>query len=303
MKTTGWFITSLLVGMSYCSGGWADNLSGSASISANANPSATPVYDVIGSLSHKDMPIDIAQLKSGQQTLRVGHYNQLPPFYYADDDNPQPGFGYEIFSQVAKKAGIQKVNFIGFDNNIDLNMQLAAGNIDVIANSWDLPGMQKQFLLTAPYYTKGGLGFLYYAQKGSYQTVDDLKNATVGVFEHGYADRYWLPAHGIDKNSIRTYASIRELMFALKDGNIDVALVYYPLAQLAQQQLADQLAATLIQPINDVYALRKEDVALQKLLNQAIQSLTKDGTIAKLQTQYLSPTTAASTQQPVSPSV
>ena len=82
-------------------------------------------------------------------------------------------------------------------------------------------------------------------------------------------------------------------MFALKDGDVDVALVYYPLAQLAEQQLADQLTSTLVQPISDVYAVRRQDEALQKALNQAIQSLATDGTIAKLQAEYLNPTTAA----------
>jgi ABC-type amino acid transport substrate-binding protein len=289
MKKTGWCIAGILVGAVYFGAGLAGNLNASASLTA---PNPADIHATAGKMTTEGMPIDIAKLQSGQQTLRVGHYNQLPPFYYADD-NPQPGFGYEVFSEVAKKAGFQKVKFIGFDNNIDLNMQLAAGNIDVIANSWDLPGMRQQFLLTTPYYTKGGLGFLYFKQKGSYQTVDDLKNATIGVFEHGYADRYWLPSHGVDKSSIKAYSSIRELMFALKYGNVDVALVYYPLAQLAEQQLADQLASTLVQPISDVYAVRKQDEALQKALNQAIQSLATDGTIAKLQAQYLNPTTAA----------
>ena len=148
-----------------------------------------------------------------------------------------------------------------------------------------------KFLLTTPYYTKGGLSFLYF-NKRAFQTVDDLKNATIGVFKHGYADHYWLPSHGIAKTSIQAFSSIKELMFALKDGDIDVAVVYYPLAQLAEQQLTDQFATTLIQPISDVYAMRKQDVALQKTLNQAIQTLTADGTI-KLQAQYLNPTTAA----------
>lgn len=288
MKKTGWFIASIFAGIFSFHTVLADNLNAAASM-ATATPKASEMHATAGKMTTpQGMPIDVAKLQSGQQTLRVGHYIQLPPFYYADD-NPQPGFGYEVFSAVAKKAGFQKVKFIGFDNNIDLNMQLAAGNIDVIANSWDLPGMRKQFLLTTPYYTKGGLGLLYFAQRGSYQTVDDLKKATIGVFEHGYADRYWLPASGIDKSSVRTYSSIRELMFALKDGNVDVALVYYPLAQLAQQQLSNQLASTLVQPINDVYAVRQQDAALQTALNQAIQSLTADGTIAKLQAQYLNP--------------
>ncbi len=248
---------------------------------------ATPATDQLH-------PLDIAKLKAGQTQLNVGHYNQLPPFYYAS--NPQPGFGYDIFNEVAKKAGIPKVNFIGFDSNVDLNIQLQQGIIDVIANSWDLPGMRKHFLLTEPYYTHGGLSFLYFKQKGSFKTLDDLKDHTVGVFKHGYADLYWLPTHGIPKNSIKTYPSIKELMIALREGDIDVALIYYPLAELAQQQLPDQLSTTLIQPINDVYAVRLQDGELSKILNEAIQSLSKDGTLNKIQAQYMTPPVATGTE-------
>ncbi len=229
--------------------------------------------------------LDVAKLKSGQRTLNIGHYNQLPPFFFLQP-SAQPGFGHDILAEVAKKAGIQNVNFIGFDNSVDLNLQLQQGKIDLIANAWDLPGMRKQFLLTLPYFTKGGLSFLYFRQKGSFETVEDLKNHKVGVFRRGYADRYWLPAHGVSKDLIKRFDTLKELMFALKDGDIDVALIYYPLARLAQQQLSDQLSSHLIQPINDVYALRKQDTALQGLLDQAVQALTNDGTLDKIQAQY-----------------
>ena len=160
-----------MVGAFYFSTGLADNLNASASLTT---PNPADIHATAGKMTTQGLPIDIAKLRSGQQTLRVGHYNQLPPFYYADD-NPQPGFGYEVFSKVYKKASFQKVKFMGFDNNIDLNMQLAAGNIDVIANSWDLPGMRKQFLLTTPYYTKGGLGFFILSKRAVIKRLMTLK--------------------------------------------------------------------------------------------------------------------------------
>ncbi len=241
-------------------------------------------------------PLDVEKLKSGQQTLRVGHYNQLPPFYFLNSRS-QPGFGHDIFVEVAKKAGIPKIEFIGYDNNIDLNALLNQGKIDIIANSWDLPGMRKQFLLTSPYYSKGGLSFLYYKNKGPFQNVDDLKDHTVGAFQGGYAARYWLPTHGVLKDSTKLYSSLKELMFALKDGNIDVAVVYHPLALFAQKQFTDQLDVTLIQPINDVYAVRKQDTGLQVTLDQAIQTLSSEGVLGKIEAQYLDNVSASTNQK------
>jgi ABC-type amino acid transport substrate-binding protein len=270
------------------SGAFAENpaeITNNAAATTTVPTSATP--SAMSTVASPDSAvIDISRLKSGELTLNVGHYNHLPPFYFAGS-NPQPGFGHDIFTEVAAKAGIIKVNFIGFDNTVDLNSQLQQGKIDVIANAWDLPGMRKQFLLTAPYFTKGGLSFLYYKRKGSFQTAEDLNHHTIGVFERGYADHYWLPAHGIPKNSVKRFTNLKDLMFALKDGRIDVAVIYYPLAQLAQQQLKDQLESNLIQPINDVYAVRKHDTALQSLLDQAIQTLTANGTLDKIRAQYL----------------
>ncbi|MBS0351136.1 MAG: amino acid ABC transporter substrate-binding protein [Proteobacteria bacterium] len=262
-----------------------DSNSSTQNPAININPTPPPPANQNGPAS----ALDISKLKSGEQVLRVGHYKQLPPFFYTDI-NDQSGFGYEIFSQVAKQAGIQKVNFIGFENNIDLNLLLEHGAIDVIANSWDLPGMRKHFLLSTPYYTKGGLSFLFFKQKGNYQKAEDLKEHTIGVFKHGYADLYWLPSHGIAKDSIKAFSNIKELMTALREGDIDVAVIYYPLAKLAEQQLPDQLQAVLVEPINDVYAVRMQDMELAKILNQAIQTLADNGTLTKIQADYLNPT-------------
>lgn len=286
MKKNGLFIVAALVGVIGLNVALAaDTVMPAATSAVTANvapvpaPTPAPQTDLAPAL-------EINKLKSGERALNVGHYNQLPPFYFADND-PQPGFGHDIFVEVAKKAGIPKVHFVGFDNTIDLNAQLQQGRIDVIANAWDLPGVRKQFLVSDPYYKQGGLSFLYLKKNGTFQTADDLKNHYVGTFERGYAQNYWLPAHGVNKDLVKTYSTIRDLMFALKEGQIDVAVVYYPLAQLAQQQLTDQLASTLVQPINDVYAVRKQDTELQTILNQAIQALTAEGALDKIATQYL----------------
>jgi putative lysine/arginine/ornithine/histidine/octopine transport system substrate-binding protein len=270
------------------------------SLAEEAVPPTSPPQNVSTEAPSTVLPLNVNKLKSGETTLNVGHYNLLPPFYFAEG-SPQPGFGYDIFMAVAKKAGIQNVKFVGFDNDADLSSKLEQGKIDVIANSWDLPGARKHFLLTVPYYTKGGLSFLYFKQKGPFQTPEDLKNHTVGVFQSGYAEHYWLPAHNIPKNAIKSYSTLKELMLALQYGNIDVAVVYYPLAQLAQQQLAGQLDSALVQPINDVYALRKQDPELQNILNQAIQSLLGDGTLDKIQAQYIN--AANANANPQNPSV
>lgn len=235
--------------------------------------------------------LNINKLQSGKETLNVGHYKQLPPFYFTNSDSHQPGFGHEIFSEVAKQAGIKNINFIGFDNATNLNQLLKAGKIDVIANSWDLPGMRKQFLLTTPYYSKGGLSFLYFKNSGPFRSLDDLKNHSIGVLKDGYAARYWLPAHNIaPSSSVKTYSSINDLMTALNEGEVDLAIVYYPLARYAQTQANNKLEVLLIQPINDVYAVRKQDTALQQILNQAINSLSAQGTLEKITKSYLDST-------------
>lgn len=284
MQKNGLLISAVLITGVWLSTGFADNQTPPNNTPAPATIPQTQTSNEVNKVGEL-LPLDISKLKSGEIQLNVGHYNQLPPFYF-NNDNTKNGFGYDIFNEVAKKAGIPKVHFIGYDNNIDLNMQLQAGKIDVIANSWDLPGMHKQFLLTSPYYTKGGLGFLYYKQKGPFQTAADLKDHNIGVFKHGYADNYWLPVNGIPKENIKTYSYLKDLMIALRDNEIDVAVVYYPLAQLAQVQSGDKVDAVLVQPINDVYAVRSQDTELLNILNDAIADLSKQGSLEQIPLQY-----------------
>ena len=218
MKKQGLLIAAALAGLIHCGIVLAeDQTPASVSVSPPAEQVSIP-------------PLDIVQIKSGKRVLNIGHYNQLPPFYFAND-NTHPGFGHDILVAVAKKAGIHNIHFIGFDSTADLNTELREGRIDMIANAWDLPGMRKQFLLTDPYYKGGGLGFLYRQKAGAFQNPDDLRYHSVGTFEHGYAQNYWLPAHDINQYLVKTYSNADDMVKALQEGRIDVAVVYYPLAQ------------------------------------------------------------------------
>ncbi len=228
--------------------------------------------------------VDIIKLQSGRQILFVGRYTFPPPLYYPH--NSQKGLVTEIFDAVAKRAGIKKVRYVDFNTVSELRTAFEQGKIDVISNVWDTPFNRSRYLLTTPFHMGGGVGFLYLKGQGPYQTADNLRGQTIGTLENRFFKNYCFTNIAAPEKSIKTYHNFNELVAALKRSDVDVVITYITFARY-EQKIDSRYQATLIEPMRNVYAVHKQDFGLQKLLDQAINSLSADETLYEISQKYL----------------
>jgi ABC-type amino acid transport substrate-binding protein len=241
-------------------------------------------------LSAKNIaPIDVTELQSGKRILVVGHMSDFPPFYLSDSANPK-GLDPDIFKEVAKRAGFKKITYAAFKDFTALNQALRDGKIDVIVNDyWNIPDHSSQFLMTIPYYLRDGIAFVYSAKKHHFTSVNDLQNYKIGTFKGATDVENWLRTHPIAQASLKLFNSRKAMMQALEQNKIDAAFVYYTLYLylFGKEASQDAFSTVLVQPIHSVYAVRRQDVALQKQLNKALKSIWSDGFLYKVKEQYL----------------
>lgn len=224
------------------------------------------------------LPIEVMKLKSGEQTLTVGRYTFPPPFY-SFNENMQKGLVTEIFDAVASRAGIKKVKYVNFNTISELRNACDRGKIDVISNVWDTPFNRNRYLLTMPFNLQGGIVLLYPKENGPFQTADDLRSHTVGILDRNYFRNYCFTVMNMPKGSMKEYSTLNALQLALERNEIDAALTFFRFAQYIQNSQPSKYRYTLLQSMHNVYAVRKQDIDLQKLLNQSLDSLWHDGTL------------------------
>lgn len=229
-------------------------------------------------------PLNMQQLISGEQPLKVGYVFPRPPYYITKDT----GMDVDLLNAVAHQAKIQKVEFVQFSNFTDLLSGLRKGKIDVIAAGlFQTPEREKEFLFSKSY-EKGGIGLLYDKNKQHYQSLQNLNQHNIGTLTGGYGI-FWLPKNKISPRSLKTYDSWQEMLSALQRGDIDFVLSSYTVCRYEAAQDKNKWQVVLLQEIPIVYAVSKQNTALQEALNQSIDALQKNGTLHRITTKYLSP--------------
>jgi L-cystine transport system substrate-binding protein len=233
--------------------------------------------------------VNLEKLKNGTQTLLVGHFDFFPPFYFYQKGQ-LTGMDAETMREVASKANIKKISFVSFRTFTEMKTALKEGKISIVANGIaDSPLGDSEFLLSRPYYVRGGLGFLYIAGTKEYTTPNDLKKLKIGVLEGSSAEANWLSAQAIKKESVTEFPTGKELIEGLKSAKIEIALSNYTFCRYQQFFYDDRMVSVLVEPMPIAFMLRKEDSDLLEAVNTAISVLWSDGSLFKIKKKYLEP--------------
>ena len=243
----------------------------------------------VGQAETKIPTVDIQQLKSGERTLLAGYIKAFPPFFYTNKENHPQGMGADIFNMIANNAGFKTVKFVAFNHFHELQTALQDGKIDVIVNNyWVTPERQQLFLFTKPYYRGDGLALIYLKEpQRDYKSLNDLKENPVGVLTNSHA-QIWIQQN-FPKTKFKDYGAVNELWDALQNDQVDAILTYNSLALDKLKEMKGEFNLVLLQPLDSVYAVRKQDTALQQALNESISTAWKNGSLNKIEGKYLIP--------------
>lgn len=227
------------------------------------------------------------QLRSGAVPLRVGTDATFPPFESTTANGDKVGFDIDMINELAKRAGIKRVEFIQmpFGNIVPA---LQANQIDVGASAIYISEARAKVIDFSDIYYPGGLAIFVPEKTDSITSVADLAGKKVAL-QVGTKSVEWLAQN--QPQAIPVTVQTNEQMFtSVKLGQSDALITGAPAGNyfIAQQggikQVGERLTAE-----DYGFAFQKGDAAIRVAFNEALAQMRADGSYQTLADQYFSP--------------
>lgn len=231
-----------------------------------------------------------ASLKKVQDAgkLVLGLDDSFPPMGFRDADNNIVGFDIDVAKAVAAKLGVELVL-----QPIDWaakEQELNTGNIDCIWNGFSISEERKKQVAFSVPYMDNHMAMVVRADDGIASNAD-LAGKVVGVQAGSTAQEALMAETALVESLAGAPVEFKDNMTALMDletGGVDAVLMddvvanyYIAINQKNFVVLSDALST-------EEYAIgfRLNDTALVKAVDDALAALAKDGTLAKIATEW-----------------
>lgn len=231
---------------------------------------------------------------TGVITFCADPYN----FPFSANNPGNPGFDVEIANLIAQKLRVQ-AQFFWIDTGTRGGLGRALRNSILEKKCEAFMGLptgkeaeeemeEKGLILTKPYF---GTGFILLTRRDD-NTIKDLSSAKgkkIGVEMTTPADWY-LFKNGYERS---LYRFVPEILEAMKKGELEVALVWAPMAGSSLKEhpesnakLVENYTPEATLRWNIAIAIRKEDKDLKEALNSILDELLLSGQIKEILSKY-----------------
>jgi polar amino acid transport system substrate-binding protein len=235
--------------------------------------------------------LTLAKLRSGEQPL-IGGYADWPPFVVVAPDGRVTGMDPEIFRAIAGRLGIKKVELkpVSFSR---FQQALQDKTIDIIVNPfWKTPERERLHALTIPYYIRGGIGLIWVDGNGPFNSVASMVGKRIAVLT-GSMTEGWLLDNVPTATILRLNGPYTQIFEALANKQVDVAIGMYTFEEAYKRNFktpdGKAYRAHLIQPMQNVFALRKGCNELRQAFDDTLKSMWDDGSLFRIKDAWLGP--------------
>ncbi len=220
-------------------------------------------------------------------TLVLGLDDAFPPMGFRNDDNQIVGYDVDLAREVAKRLGV-KLQPQAIDWNAK-EQELNTGKIDCIWNGFTITEERaKAMLFSKPYLRNAQVVVV---KKGApYASLASLKGKKVGL-QAGSSAADALTAAKDFKASLKEVVEFKDNLTALMDleaRGVDAVVMDLIVANDNIKRSGKPyvvLGETLAPEVFGV-GFRKGDAALRDAVQGALEAMAKDGTLARLTTQW-----------------
>lgn len=220
--------------------------------------------------------------------LRVGMDASYPPFEYLDGDGHLVGLDVDLGRELAGRLGVEArfVANLSYDGLYDA---LTADQVDVVISALYVdPTRMADFAYSRSYFNAGQV-LVVRVDTADIAEMADLAGRTLVVewgSEGDVAARTW--ARRLVGLTVLPCQTSEEALARVASGKADAALVDH-LSALAG--IGQGLPLRIVgDPVTDVLyavAVRRQDGALLRAINNALTAMEEDGTLPRLRRQWL----------------
>ena len=237
-------------------------------------------------------------LQDGVLTIATGNPAYFP---WVLDNDPAAGAGFEaaVALEVAKRMGFEGDAVQWTSATFDQSIQPGPKEFDFNLQQFSITEEREQVVdFSVPYYSAAMavLTRKHVIEAGAEATIDSLKAQRWGVMAGTTALPMVMQLVGPDSDPL-LYDDNVNVTEAMKAGQIDVAIFDLPTALYLSAVVLDdgaiigQFPADRSENPDQFGLLMEEGSALRECVDQALASMTGDGTLAAIETQWLQETT------------
>ena len=223
-----------------------------------------------------------------KKKLVLGLDDSFPPMGFRNDKNEIVGYDIDLAKEVTKRMGIELVT-----QPIDWNakeQELNTGEIDCIWNGFTITDDRKQNMLFTPPYLKNAQ-VIVVKQNSPVNTLADLAAKTVGT-QAGSSSVDALDEAADFKASLKAVVEYKDFLTALMDldvGGIDAVVIDLVVANdnINRSGKPFRILKETLGEEQFGIGFRKNDKALADKVWATLLDMAKDGTVAKITTQWM----------------
>ena len=211
--------------------------------------------------------------------LTVAMSPEFPPFDSRDGE-ALTGFDVSLARELANRLGLElDVEAVPFK---DVVQDVHDGEYDVAISALSInPSRSELVDFSSPYYL---VDQAIICKKGAHDTVSELKGKRVAAQAETTGYDY---AKANVSESVVAYKSVAECFAALESGSVAAVVVDEPAANYLLNSVYSDLSTLETVATCEKYAVavNKNNRGLTDAINQALEDMDKDGTLAALQAQ------------------
>jgi polar amino acid transport system substrate-binding protein len=223
--------------------------------------------------------ISTASPLAGQELNWAGDAEGGAPYVMPDPRNPavMVGFEVDLANALAGRMGRQP-RFV--QNQWDgLVPGLERGEYNVVINGLEItPERAEKINFSVPYYYST-LTLTERIDETRIRTADDLRGKIVGTLKASFAERY---LQNLGQITIRSYDGQANPYMDMSLGRLDAVVMDTPIA--TYYAFGPQYRNIELNSVRMMFGvgIRKADIALLSDVNNAIESLKRDGTLKRI---------------------
>lgn len=214
----------------------------------------------------------------------LGLDDSYPPMGYRDENGEIVGFDIDVAREVCSRLGVElKAQPIDWSAK---ELELLSKNIDCIWNGFTVTEERKEKMLFSEPYLKNRQVIIVRSNSGI-DTLSSLNGKKVGV-QAGSSGEYAFEQTDIYSTvSVVAFKDFLTAITDLKVGGVDAVVIDEIVAdsQIKKASAAEELKVLRSEPIaSEDYAIgfRKTDRELVNAVQEKIDEMKKDGTLAKI---------------------
>lgn len=220
--------------------------------------------------------------------LRVGMDAGFPPFEFLDGEGNLMGFDVELGREIAARLGV-RAEFIANLSYDGLYDALTAEQVDVVISALYVdPTRMADFAYSYPYFQAGQM-LVVKADGAEIEGMADLSGRKVAVewgSEGDVVARTW--ARRLIGMTVIPCSDVEEALGRVVSGEADAAVVDHLSARLKiGQGLPLRIAGGPLTDEPYAIAVRREDGALLRAINEILVAMEEDGALSRLRERWL----------------